>query len=143
MGGAVGEFGAAKKLGFPILNYSRGFTAENRKIRFYEWLERRFVKKVDGIIAVSAGQLKKLETFGIRNPNSWVVHNGVEIEKPDEQNIRESRKNIMAELNLKEDSLLAVCVGRLSPEKGHRFLIEAVARLNKDFKHVLFLSFIS
>ena len=122
----------AKWYGIPVIDYSRGFTAENRKIAFYEWLERLFVRRMDGIISVALGQKKRLESFGIKHLRHWVVHNGVEIEFDPERNIREVRERVLKRFNIPVDATLAITVGRLSPEKGHRYLLEAIAKT--DFK---------
>jgi len=118
----------AKWYGIPVLNYSRGFTAENRKIAFYEWLERLFVRRMDGIISVALGQKKRLEGFGINHPKHWVVHNGVRIEFDPNSDVCEIRKRVFKRFNIPADGILAITVGRLSPEKGHRYLLNAIAR---------------
>jgi glycosyltransferase involved in cell wall biosynthesis len=119
-------------LKIPVLDYSRGFTAENKKIAFYESLERYFLRWIDGIITVSAGQLNLLHSYGIKPANMWVVHNGVQVD------IRQiSGPNIKKELNLPGNTLLAAAVGRLSPEKGHTYLIEALSCLASDIRIVI------
>lgn len=130
---------AAKKLNIPILNYSRGFTGENIKIQFYEWLERQFVKKVNGIIAVSHGQKIRLNSFRIKKPPFWIVHNCVEIDKTSLEQKSNSKREVLREFDIPKNSLLAVSVGRLSPEKGHKFLIRAVSQLNSKYSNIHYL----
>ncbi|PQP33576.1 hypothetical protein C6A37_12210, partial [Desulfobacteraceae bacterium SEEP-SAG9] len=68
---------AARLNKIPVLAFSRGYTAENRKVAFYEWIERRILKKTNGIVCVSNGQKQKLQKFGIIRPHCWVVHNAI------------------------------------------------------------------
>ncbi|MEJ2636637.1 MAG: glycosyltransferase [Calditrichia bacterium] len=121
---------AARKTGIPVLNYSRGFTAENRKIAFYEWLERRFVRQMDGIISVSEGQKRRLESLGINHPNHWVVHNGVNLPQNGAAENVDLRQGFFRKFDIPEKGLVSVSVGRLSPEKGHKYLLEAIALTN-------------
>ncbi len=123
----------AKWYGIPVLDYSRGFTAENRKIAFYEWLERLFVRRMDGIISVALGQKRRLESFGINHPRHWVVHNGVKIEFDPNKDVQEIKKRVHERFDIPSEAVLAITVGRLSPEKGHRYLLEAIAQT--DFKN--------
>ena len=70
---------AGRRNKIPVIAFSRGYTTENVKIKFYNWLERIALRNMDGIIAVSEGQLNKLEGLGISNYNSRVVHNAGKI----------------------------------------------------------------
>jgi len=126
-------------LGIPVLNYSRGFTAEDIKVAFYEWLERLFVRRMDGIISVSRGQKIKLRSLGIKKPPIWVVHNGVNLPNIcDEYRIR-IRQDIFKELSIPTQSLMIVSAGRLSPEKGHRFLIDALSHIKEEIENTYFV----
>ncbi|MFX0067186.1 MAG: glycosyltransferase, partial [Candidatus Hermodarchaeota archaeon] len=45
--------------------FSRGFTAENFKVKVYEWLDKIILRRVKNVIAVSDGHAKELIHFGI------------------------------------------------------------------------------
>ncbi|MFH2060879.1 MAG: glycosyltransferase [Pseudomonadota bacterium] len=121
-------FIAAKINGCSAISFSRGYTAENLKIKFYEWLERKFLNHMDGIISVSHGQESKLETLNVKPKKKWVVHNAVSTY----QTVKKAgRKEIAEMLNLPPESKWVVSAGRLSPEKGHRFFIEAINQISK------------
>ena len=129
----------ARKLGIKIIAYSRGYTAENKKVAFYEWLERRVLRKVDGIISVSQGQYQKLENFGIRKDKHWVVHNAVSVEG--EPLVDDSFElAFRKQYEIQADAIIGVAAGRLSPEKGHRYFVEAmpsILRNNSQFIAVI------
>lgn len=129
----------AKMLKIPIIAFSRGYTSENLKIAFYNWLERLFLRRMNGIVTVSEGQKRKLEIFGIRNRNCWVVHNAVSIPEPGGTANPAKRLEVFKKLDIPEGAKLVVAAGRFSPEKGHRFLLEAVAQMGEGGNGAVFL----
>ena len=44
---------ASRRTGTSHVAFLRGFTAENRRVRFYEMLERQALKRADRVICVS------------------------------------------------------------------------------------------
>lgn len=123
----------------PVLSFSRGYTAENWKVAFYEWLDREILKRVDGIIAVSEGQRQRLASFGVQGKKSWVVRNAVVVEPQNQEADRLAREAICRRFDLSQDACLVVTAGRLSPEKGHRFLVEAIAKLAGKVTNTFFI----
>jgi len=129
----------ARKNHIPVIAFSRGYTSENLKVKFYEWLEQRVLRRADGIVAVSKGQEQKLRNLGIVGKQNWVVHNAVKITAgPLEVSISE-KNEIFAEFGLPSDALLAVTAGRLSPEKGHRYLVDAIAKCQSNNNNIFYL----
>ena len=84
-----------------------------------------------GIIAVSEGQKRKLESWGINGKTIWVVKNAVAIQAQSLGHVLASKSEISLRLGIPDQAQLVVSAGRLSPEKGHRYLIEAIAGLRK------------
>ena len=123
----------------PVIAFSRGYTSENKKIAFYNWLERQALRRVDGVIAVSEGQKKRLDSLGIRSPNTWVVRNAISVNPLKQNAAPEKRRQVYRELNIPESPKLVVAAGRLSPEKGHRFLVEAIARMDHQTRQACFV----
>lgn len=130
---------AGLRLKIPILAFSRGYTAENIKVSFYEWLERRVIGRLVGIVFVSEGQRKKLKSFGIQGRKNWVVHNAVSIDRLGKGQATELRGTVCKRLGIPENSKMIVTAGRLSPEKGHRFLVEAIGKIVKKEKNTFFI----
>lgn len=131
----LGHF-AGKVLSIPAVAFSRGYTAENAKVAFYEWLERRFIARQAGIVSVSEGQARKLNSLGVRPGRSWVVHNSVSVECAREESARSEPGLVKKEFGVPEGCALVVSSGRLSPEKGHRYLVEAIGMLGPSTKAV-------
>jgi glycosyltransferase involved in cell wall biosynthesis len=128
-----------KRARIPVLAFSRGYTAENKKVAFYEWLERRVLEHADGIIFVSEGQKRRLESFGIKGKRSWVVHNAATIKKPTDEQRNNLREVVRERLGIPKDAKMVVSAGRLSPEKGHRFMVEAIGRLRERTNNTSFI----
>lgn len=120
----------ARMAGIPVISFSRGYTAEDRRVAFYEWVERRVLGRTDGIVCVSDGQRKKLEGMGVKARRYWTVHNAVSINSRAAGNREKIRKDVFARLGVPEGSIMVVSAGRLSPEKGHKNLVEAISMLN-------------
>lgn len=111
---------ASKFCGIRTIAISRGWTWESPKIRFYEAIDRFFLRFVDHIVAVSAGQREKILVCGVAPEKVTVIHNAINIEE-----CHAGTNNIKQELGLPEGSFLVVSAGRLSPEKNYAAMIEA------------------
>lgn len=123
--------------GIPFLAVSRGWTGESRRIRFYEFLDRLFLRLADAVVAVSEGQRQKVIVCGVRADKVRVIHNAIDLEcfpGPAERGIR-------AELNIPGDAVLVVTAGRLSPEKNHLGLVQAAKRVLSENPDVYFVIF--
>ncbi len=118
-----------RRLGIPVIAFSRGYTSENFRISLYEWLERRFLGRVNGVVSVSQGQLDKLKQFGVKPRREWIIHNAVTTcSSLSDVNVH-AKREVCSLFNISEEKFLIVTAGRLSPEKGHRFLIDAIGKL--------------
>lgn len=128
---------ATWRVGIPFLAVSRGWTAESRRIRFYEFLDRLFLRLADAVVAVSEGQRQKILACRVRADKVHVIHNAIDLDcfpGPAERGIR-------AELNIPSDAILVATAGRLSPEKNHMGLIQAAKRVVSENPGVYFVVF--
>ncbi|MGA1841303.1 MAG: glycosyltransferase [bacterium] len=124
-------------LRIPQIVFSRGWTAENKKIKLFEILDRWIIKFVDHIVAVSEGQKEKLMKLRLLPDKVSVIYNAINLDNMKIQ----SKKSIRDELGIDGNSYLIVSAGRLSPEKNFEGLIEAakiVIRRNKNITFVVF-----
>ncbi|MGI9326474.1 MAG: glycosyltransferase family 4 protein [Pseudomonadales bacterium] len=107
--------------GTPAVAFSRGWTSENWKVRLYEWLDKHFIRLHQRIIAVSHSQRQRLIDCGVPAEKIEVVHNAYLTDNlPVRKQESEPSQSVL------------LCAGRLSPEKGHRYLIEAFAEVLKQ-----------
>lgn len=110
----------------------RGFTGEDWKVRIYERLDRWVLRRSGHLIAVSEATAAMLEREGVRSERIEVIHNAVDCER------RVEALDLRGEYGLPAEAFVAVAAGRLSPEKAHRFLVEAVAGLDPRVHVLLF-----
>jgi glycosyltransferase involved in cell wall biosynthesis len=100
-------------------------------------LYRLAARKVSGFIAVSEEvRLSILNQVGAIDGKIFTISNGVdtsEFERPG------NKQALCKELGLEQDAHLAVLVGRLHEQKGHRYLIEAVPTIIDRFPKTHFL----
>jgi len=105
---------AARLVGIPVVATVHGLN------------NRACFKYARRIIAVSNAVRRHLTTQGVPESRVTVIHNGIELRRyrrvPDPRPLR-------SELGLAPDDMLIGSVGRLGPEKGHAYLIEAAAIL--------------
>jgi L-malate glycosyltransferase len=129
----------ARLSGVPVVLSNRrdmGYKLKPHHILAYRLLNRLF----DRIVVVSEAVR---ETVALRQKVPWhklvTVYNGVDtnirqLEQPDKDRLKES-------LGLEHrDWLVVGSSGSLRPVKGHRFFIEAAAKVTRRFPNVYFLS---
>jgi len=115
-----------------VVGFSRGATAENTKVKFYMWLDSQLLKYCDRIVAVSRSQAKLLSSKGIERLKIHVIENAVTSNAF--QSLDQSQStNIREELGLPADNIIILSAGRLSIEKGHRYLIQAFSAIANEY----------
>ena len=123
---------AARRVGVPAVAVSRGWTGEDRKVRLYEWLDRRHLRLMDRVVCVSAGQATRVRRW-CRVPAGrvTVIHNGARLgafASPDPT----ARGRLLDLFPGRRVSRVVLAAGRLSPEKGFGVLVEAAAAVLRD-----------
>lgn len=104
--------------------YHHGYTDPDFKMRLYNQLDRWSLPSADRVITVCTPFREHLAKLGIRRERMRVLGNSIEPEVPPSEPIRN-------QLGIPEGAPVLVAVGRLSNEKGHRFLMEAVPLLRR------------
>jgi glycosyltransferase involved in cell wall biosynthesis len=95
------------------------------------WLDRILDRRNNAVICVSKAVLKyRIHEAGFDPKKIHLIENGIDLDR-----FREtaSKGEMETRLRLPLGRRWAVIVGRLVPLKGHRFLIEALSLLTKDF----------
>lgn len=115
-----------KLFGVPVVTYCRGSDihsiAKNRlQGRLIAWS----LRMADHVFSVSGALKEDVVALGVDPDHVTVVHNGIEPERF----TGGDRKSVRQRLSLPADGALAVCVSRLSAEKGIDVLIDAVAHV--------------
>ena len=106
---------AGRHAGLPVVATAHGYTKHTLRVRLYECLDRFLLCRADRIVCVSEALRRRLRRWGIPEARLCRVYNSVDVGKIGRQPPTELR-----------DTRPIVCsVGRLSVEKGHRFLVKA------------------
>ncbi len=111
---------------------THGWTNENVKIRFYNSLERTLLKSADHVITVSPQLAETMREVRGGNNSVSLVLNAVDANSLSGAGLAGAIRN--AHLGADGEGFLLGSFGRLSPEKGHRFLLEALARLDDSLR---------
>lgn len=131
----IGRF-ASWFAGIPQICVSRGWTAENQRIRFYEKLDRLFLRFANHIVAVSEGQKRKILSKGIAGDKVSVIHNAIELE-----NLPKTNSDIRHELGIPQTAVFVVSAGRLSPEKNQAAMIKVAKQVLQQRDDIYFAVF--
>jgi glycosyltransferase involved in cell wall biosynthesis len=124
---------AARRVGIPAVAVSRGWTGETRKVKLYEWLDRRHLRLMDHVVCVSDGQAEKVRRW-CRVPATRlsVIRNSARLAAFEKSNPA-ARDQLRAFFpSASGVSRFVVAAGRLSPEKGFSVLIDAAATIARE-----------
>lgn len=121
---------AARMMGVPIISTCHGFITNDVKLKVYSFLDRMVLLFANKIIAVSDDIKDNLIKAGIRKSKIKVILNSVET-NDDRIVLKCNRVQMRSSLDIQDKDLLLGYVGRLSEEKGIKFLIEAVSSLDQ------------
>ena len=126
---------AGRALSLPVVVTCGGWTGHTLLVRLYEWLDRFACRIADRVIAVSEAMRQQVIQMGGAPASVVVVPNAVDSEQfaPGDGSLAR------AEMGIPQDATVIASVGRLSPEKGHRYLVEAVSLLQSERPYHLLL----
>ena len=120
----VVDSGVARALGIATLSTIHGFIGLTMRGRIYEWIQRRWLRRFDAVVAVSRPQVTLLTRAGVPAnrvhllPNAW-----------SEQNSRIAGSAARQQLQIPANTFHIGWVGRISPEKGADVLLAALSHL--------------
>jgi len=130
---------AARYIGIPVLSISRGWTGATRKVRLNENLNRLMLRFMDRVICVSQGQAEKVLRTKIPRQRVQVIRNAIRAERFDQPDAGYREK--LREYFAWAPARIVCAAGRLSPEKGFNYLIEAAQLVARQNKAIAFLVF--
>jgi glycosyltransferase involved in cell wall biosynthesis len=121
----------------PLVSTVHGYTSTNgiSKIRLYEWLDARSLKFIDRVVVVNKGMLENPRLKKVRGVKFHVVNNGIPMDPPPVPAAKEVERS-----DALDKTIVGFCkrgftvgsVGRLSEEKGYKYLIKAVRKLGME-----------
>ena len=129
--GALGVT-AARLCGVKVIAAQRHMRLSDRRI--HDWGTRYIHRLATRLLVNAEGIRDHILKMGSARPGKIVViHNGLDAPPQDEmdaQSQRERRRaGLLVELGLGADARVVGCVAGLKPVKGHRYLLEAAAKV--------------
>ncbi len=124
---------AARRAGVPAVAVSRGWTGETRKVKLYEWLDRRHLRFMDHVVCVSDGQAAKVRNW-CRVParRLSVIRNSARLGAFENADPKARERLLGFFAGDSAVSQVVLGAGRFSPEKGFGVLVEAAAAVCRD-----------
>jgi glycosyltransferase involved in cell wall biosynthesis len=117
---------ASRKTGTDHVAFVRGFTAENKRVIFYEMLERQALKRAQRVVCVSQKQAEEIGKLRQNRRKPIVIKNAM---LPPYSRKSEGAAVTRSSIGIADDAFVFGSVGRLSTEKGHRFMVSAFHKL--------------
>jgi glycosyltransferase involved in cell wall biosynthesis len=122
---------ACRRRGLPFVATLHNWTEHDWKDRFYSRIDQFLLRYADVCIAVSEGMKQLAVSKGIPAEKIVVVHNWVDADEI--QASVSPLKTSRSQLGLSMDDVVFVVPARLSPEKGHRYLVRALRELASEY----------
>ena len=109
---------------------------DNFKMKFYKSIELMLFNRFNKIVTVSDILLKEVLKEGVAVEKVRMVNNGIDL-----QRFRLDIKNddLRRQLGIKISDFVVGGVGRLVPEKGYHYLIEAIKKLTLQYSSIKLL----
>ena len=102
----------------------------------FRWSRRAAAR----VIAVSKQNAELLTSYyGLHPDKITIVHNGIDLPDFKESDIAQARAALRAELGLPKHAVVILTLARLAPNKGHRYLVEAMPEVLRMHPNVHFL----
>lgn len=124
---------SARRLGIPAVAVSRGWTGETRKVKLYEWLDRRHLRFMDHVVCVSEGQAEKVRKWCRVPANRLsVIRNSARLAAFEHADPTARERLLGFFPSDSAVSQVVLAAGRLSPEKGFGVLAEAADAICRE-----------
>jgi glycosyltransferase involved in cell wall biosynthesis len=130
---------AARRVGVPVIAVSRGWTYEDAKVRFYEFLDRVNLRFMDRVVCVSHCQAETVRKAGVPAGRILVIPNAIRGDRY--ENPLPCARRELGEFFPRPPRYVVGAAGRLSPEKGFEVLIDSAALIVKQMPDVGFALF--
>lgn len=118
----------------PCVSVSHGWTAETRKVRFNEALDRGVLRFMDAVVCVSDAQAAKVRRAGVAPGRVRTIRNAIDPQAYG--TATPAARGRLTGLFPRPPQLVVGVLGRLSPEKGIDVLIDAMRLLARTHPEV-------
>ena len=131
---------AARVTHVPYVCFLRGWTKENRKVAFYESLEKLCSRRADYVVCLSEIQAAKVREW-VHESRVRVVINAAKVQNYTRDERQVLKRELCALAGFDPARPLVVAAGRLSPEKGMANLVCAAKTLQGSASEIQFAIF--
>ena len=129
---------ASRLSGCQQIAFVRGWTGENWRIKLYERLDRFVLRRCESVVCVSRPLLEEIRNERARRTPPELIPNCAVL--PCENLILPSERiSLRRTLGVPDRSFCVCAAGRLSVEKGHRHLLNALPGLTGRIPHLLLI----
>ena len=114
---------AARNLNVFHLPYFHGYTAESRRMKLYNFIDKIVLRKLEKVIAVSERSKYLLESLGVDKSKITVVPNAID---------KSTISSFPVEAKEENEIINIIAAGRFSFEKGFDHLLDAISEIKKQ-----------
>lgn len=108
--------------------FHHAYTTTDVKTQLYNQLDRWSLQAADRVLTSAAAFVEELEGRNVRPENIHVQHMPV---RPFARVSEEQKTRLRRDLGLSDGTRVLLCVGRLSLEKGHADLVQALPKIRE------------
>lgn len=126
-------YAAVAGLGVPLVATNHLWKRTTRALKAYCWLDGLILRRFDHVVAVSDPILADLRQAGVREDRLCKIPNGIDTSRFQPAPSGAQRRAVRDSLGLRADGLVMGMLSSLTPEKGHRYAIDAMATLTHKF----------
>ncbi len=116
--------------GIPWIALAEGYTSENRRMAFYNRLDRWLLRRADRVVAVSDATSQLLQQSGIPAERLTVISNAIDAK---DYQLDADLEALRKAWHIHADDVLVGVIGHFSPEKGRIIFIQSFKTV---LKHV-------
>jgi len=127
---------ATRFMNLPLVSTCHPWIETSLLMKIYAAIDKLCLTQFDKVVAISDHIEKKLLSYGISKDRISIISNGVDINRF-HKNF--DRNRIAREMKLDPDSIIIGTIGRLSEEKGHIYLIEAIKRVREVNSNIILI----
>jgi glycosyltransferase involved in cell wall biosynthesis len=113
----------------PWIAFHHGYTWPDAKMVAYNQCDRISLRAADRVVTPTQAFVAELEARGVARHRVVVLHNAFEIASDFDVRAAADRQRLRESLGIGRHERVVVCIGRLSKEKGHADLVDAIAIL--------------
>jgi len=121
----------------PWVAFHHGYTWPTPKVRLYNQLDRWSLRAAQRVVTVSAPFRRQLVAHGVNADRIEIVHNAIAPDWGADDNSATKKAALRAQLGIAPGSKVILIVGRLSGEKDHLTLLEAIHGMKGIAPHLV------